>query len=96
MSFRYADGEPEVISGCSLRIETGESVAITGPSGCGKTTLLKLLLGIHTAQSGELLVDGRPLRLLGLSAWRARIGTVMQDDQLFAGSIADNIGFFDP
>jgi ATP-binding cassette subfamily B protein RaxB len=96
LSFRYADGEPEVISGCSLRIEAGESVAITGPSGCGKTTLLKLLLGIHTAQSGELLVDGRPLRLLGLSAWRARIGTVMQDDQLFAGSIADNIGFFDP
>ena len=96
LSFRYADGEPEVISNCSLRIEAGESVAITGPSGCGKTTLLKLLLGIHTAQSGEVLVDGRPLRLLGLSAWRARIGTVMQDDQLFAGSIADNIGFFDP
>jgi ATP-binding cassette subfamily B protein RaxB len=96
LSFRYADGEPEVISGCSLRIEAGESVAITGPSGCGKTTLLKLLLGIHTAQSGDVLVDGRPLRLLGLSAWRARIGTVMQDDQLFAGSIADNIGFFDP
>jgi len=96
VSFRYADGEPEVIEGCSFRIEPGESVAIVGPSGCGKTTLLKLLLGIHAPQSGEITVGGVPLAKLGLQNWRARIGTVMQDDQLFAGSIADNISFFDP
>ncbi|CAN5184102.1 peptidase domain-containing ABC transporter [soil metagenome] len=96
VSFRYADGEPEVIAGCSLRIEPGESVAIVGPSGCGKTTLLKLLLGIHAPQSGEIRIGGVPLAKLGLQSWRARIGTVMQDDQLFAGSIADNISFFDP
>jgi ATP-binding cassette subfamily B protein RaxB len=96
ISFRYADGEPEVITGCSLSIEPGESVAIVGPSGCGKTTLLKLLLGIHAPQSGEICVGGVPLAKLGLQNWRARIGTVMQDDQLFAGSIADNISFFDP
>ncbi len=96
LHFRYADGEPEVIANCSLRIEPGESVAIVGPSGCGKTTLLKLLLGIHTPQQGELRVGGQPLAKLGLAAWRARIGTVMQDDQLFTGSIADNISFFDP
>ena len=96
LHFRYADGEPEVIANCSLRIEPGESVAIVGPSGCGKTTLLKLLLGIHTPQQGELRVGGQPLAKLGLAAWRARIGTVMQDDQLFTGSIADNISFFAP
>ena len=96
VSFRYADGEPEVIAGCSLRIEPGESVAIVGPSGCGKTTLLKLLLGIHAPQSGEIKIGGVPLAKLGLQNWRARIGTVMQDDQLFAGSIADNISFFAP
>ena len=96
LRFRYADGEPEVIANCSLRIEPGESVAIVGPSGCGKTTLLKLLLGIHTPQQGEIHVGGQPLAKLGLAAWRARIGTVMQDDQLFTGSIADNISFFDP
>jgi len=96
LHFRYADGEPEVIANCSLRIEPGESVAIVGPSGCGKTTLLKLLLGIHVPQQGELRVGGQPLAKLGMAAWRARIGTVMQDDQLFTGSIADNISFFDP
>ena len=85
-----------MIQGCSLRIEPGEAVAIVGPSGCGKTTLLKLMLGIHSPQRGEIRVGGRPLAQLGLAAWRARIGTVMQDDQLFAGSIADNISFFDP
>ncbi|MCV2350379.1 peptidase domain-containing ABC transporter [Paucibacter sp. Y2R2-4] len=96
LSFRYADGEPEVLQGCSLRIEPGESVAIVGSSGCGKTTLLKLMLGIHPAQSGQILLGQEPLQTLGLEAWRQRIGTVMQDDQLFAGSIADNISFFDP
>jgi ATP-binding cassette subfamily B protein RaxB len=93
--FRYSDVEPEVLRGVSLAIEPGESVAIAGASGCGKTTLMKLMLGIHEPQRGELLIDGRPLRQLGLERWRAMVGTVMQDDQLFAGSIADNICFFD-
>ncbi len=96
LHFRYADGEPEVIQACSLRIEAGESVAIVGSSGSGKTTLLKLMLGIHQAQSGTISLGEDALSRLGLQAWRQRIGTVMQDDQLFAGSIADNISFFDP
>ena len=96
LRFRYADGEPEVIAGCSLEIAAGESVAIVGPSGCGKTTLMKLMLGIHAPQQGEIRIGGVALHQLGAQAWRARIGTVMQDDQLFAGSIADNISFFDP
>ncbi|MDT9001613.1 peptidase domain-containing ABC transporter [Paucibacter sp. APW11] len=96
LHFRYADGEPEVIAGCSLRVEAGESVAIVGPSGCGKTTLLKLMLGVQQPQSGEIRIGGIPLPQLGLQAWRDRIGTVMQEDQLFAGSLADNISFFDP
>ena len=96
VSFAYSDSEPDVLHGLSLTIEPGESVAIVGPSGCGKTTLLKLMLGIHTPQAGEVRVGGMPLRQLGLRAWRDIIGTVMQDDQLFAGSIADNISFFDP
>ena len=95
LRFAYSDGEPAVIDGLKLTIEPGESVAIVGPSGCGKTTLLKLMLGIHAPQAGEVRVGGVPLRQLGLKAWRDMIGTVMQDDQLFAGSIADNISFFD-
>ena len=95
VSFRYSDNEPEVLKDVSLVIEPGESVAIAGPSGCGKTTLLKLMLGIHAPQRGTILVGGVPLRQLGLRSWRDMIGTVMQDDQLFAGSITDNISFFD-
>ncbi|MBX3620991.1 MAG: peptidase domain-containing ABC transporter [Rhizobacter sp.] len=95
VSFRYSDNEPEVLKDVSLVIEPGESVAIAGPSGCGKTTLLKLMLGIHAPQQGEVLVGGVPLRQLGLRSWRDMSGTVMQEDQLFAGSITDNISFFD-
>lgn len=94
--FAYAESEDEVLRGLSLTIAPGESVAIVGPSGCGKTTLLKLMLGVHAPQSGEMLVGGQPLRQLGLRTWRDMIGTVMQDDQLFAGSIVENISFFDP
>ncbi len=95
VSFRYADGEPEVLRGVNFAIEPGESVAIVGPSGCGKTTLLKLMLGIHTPGSGELRIGGVPLAQLGLANWRSMVGTVMQDDALLAGSVADNICFFD-
>jgi ATP-binding cassette, subfamily B, bacterial CvaB/MchF/RaxB len=94
--FAYSESEAQVVRGLSLHVEPGESVAIVGPSGCGKTTLLKLMLGIHTPQAGDIRVGGQPLRQLGMRAWRDMIGTVMQDDQLFAGSIIDNISFFDP
>ena len=95
ISFRYADGEPEVLRGVNFAIEPGESVAIVGPSGCGKTTLLKLMLGIHAPAAGELRIGGVPLAQLGLARWRSMVGTVMQDDALLAGSVADNICFFD-
>jgi ATP-binding cassette, subfamily B, bacterial CvaB/MchF/RaxB len=95
VSFAYSDGEPDVLRRLNLVIEPGESVAISGASGCGKTTLLKLMLGIHAPQSGEIRIGGMPLQRLGLRAWRDMIGTVMQDDQLFAGSITDNISFFE-
>jgi ATP-binding cassette, subfamily B, bacterial CvaB/MchF/RaxB len=95
VGFRYSDAEPVVLKNVNFAIEPGESVAIVGPSGCGKTTLLKLILGIHEPQVGEVRVGGVPLSHLGLRAWRDMIGTVMQDDQLFAGSIIDNISFFD-
>ncbi len=92
--FRYADGQPEVLSGVNLRIEPGESVAIVGPSGCGKSTLLKIILGVQAPTAGEVLIGGVPLAQLGLAAWRDLVGVVMQDESLFSGSIADNIAFF--
>ncbi|MCL1570388.1 peptidase domain-containing ABC transporter [Xanthomonas nasturtii] len=95
LSFRYAEGEPWILKECSLSIQAGESVAIVGPSGCGKTTLLKLLLGLLQPTEGVIRIGGHDLHKIGPRNVRAIVGAVMQDDQLFAGSIADNISFFD-
>ena len=94
LCFRYSANDRWVLDNVSFRIDTGESVAITGPSGCGKTTLLKLLAGLLQPNSGEILIDGEPLSQIGVDRYCAMIGVVMQDDQLFAGSIGDNICFF--
>ncbi len=51
--FRYADCEPYVLDGVSLKVEAGECVALVGPSGCGKTTLLKVMLGLLQPQEGK-------------------------------------------
>lgn len=93
--FRYAEQEPFVLDDMNLKIPAGESVAIVGASGCGKSTLINLMLGMLTPTEGKILVGGIPLEQLGLEQLRRMIGTVMQDDVLFAGSIADNISFFD-
>jgi ATP-binding cassette subfamily B protein RaxB len=95
VSFRYAESEPWILKDCNLRVEEGESVAITGPSGCGKSTLAKIVLGLLQPTSGEVRFGGVNIRKLGLDTYRQWTGAVMQDDQLFAGSIADNICFFD-
>lgn len=96
LRFRYAEQEPFVLDGCSLQIGAGESVAIAGPSGCGKTTLINIMLGILTPTEGDVLIGGISVNQLGVDTLRRMIGTVMQDDHLFAGSVADNISFFDP
>ena len=94
VNFRYSENEPWVLKNVSMTILAGESVAICGPSGCGKSTLLKLLSGLLLPTSGEILIDGIPIRQMGINNYRAKIGVVMQDDQLFAGSISENISFF--
>lgn len=77
-----------------MKITPGECIALTGPSGSGKTTLVKLLLGLLEPTSGEILIGGVKLANVGVSNYRQLIGTVMQEDALFAGSISDNISFF--
>ncbi len=94
LRFRYSDNDPWVLDGVNFHIEPGESVAIVGASGCGKTTLLKLLASLLQPSDGEILVNGQSLSRVGVERYRSMIGVVMQDDQLFAGSIADNICFF--
>ncbi|WP_329922486.1 peptidase domain-containing ABC transporter [Stenotrophomonas geniculata] len=95
LGFRYAPGEPWVLKNCSFTVDTGESVAIIGPSGCGKTTLVKILLGLLQPTEGQVRIGGVPLSRISMSDYRRMIGAVMQDDQLFAGSVRDNIAFED-
>ncbi len=96
ISFRYAPTEPVVLDNVSLEIPAGACVAIVGPSGSGKSTLVKLILGIEAPQQGSILLDGVPIGEVHRQVWRDRFGTVMQDDTLLAGSISENIAFFDP
>jgi len=95
VSFRYSPTEPPVLDNVSLEIPAGTCIGIVGPSGSGKSTLIKLILGLETPQQGSVLLDGVPLESVHRQVWRERFGTVMQDDTLLAGSINQNIAFFD-
>lgn len=95
LSFRYSAGEAWILKDLSFRVEDGEAVAIVGASGCGKTTLIKILLGLLQPTGGSISVGGVELWKLAPQDYRAVVGAVLQDDQLFAGSVADNIALGD-
>ncbi len=93
-SFSYGQGEREILSDVSLSVFPGEVVALVGASGGGKTTLLKLVLGLYQPTQGSVRVLGQDSKQHGFTLVRNHIGTVLQEDQLFTGSILENITFF--
>ena len=93
--YRYSDSDPWVLENINLTIESGEFVAITGASGCGKTTLFKIMLGLLKPTKGAVSINNTPIPHLGSSNYRELVGTVMQNDQLFGGSVLDNITYFE-
>ncbi len=95
VKFKYAEDEPLVLDDLCLEIKSGECIAIVGASGCGKTTLVNMLIGTYKPTQGHIMINQLALDKYGVSNWREQLGVVMQDDSLFAGSIADNISFFD-
>jgi ATP-binding cassette subfamily B protein RaxB len=96
LTFSYSEMEAPIFQNLSFSISPGESVALIGPSGCGKTTLMKVLIGLLKPTEGDVRIDGQPMSRVGLGRYRDVIGVVMQDDQLFSGSLRDNITFFSP
>ena len=96
VSFKYSEFAANVLSDFSFSSAGAKCTVLTGRTGIGKTTVAKILLGIYRPSAGKILIDGRPLESIPLDELRQDISCVLQDDALFAGSIRENIAFFDP
>ena len=93
--FSYLPGK-EILHGVSISVHKGEMVALVGPTGSGKTTVMNLLNRFYDVDSGAITIDGTDIREFSLKNLRENVGIVLQDPQLFSGTIADNIRFGDP
>jgi subfamily B ATP-binding cassette protein MsbA len=93
VSFSYGDESTAVLDDVSIAIEPGQSLAIVGQSGSGKSTLVSLLPRFYDVESGEILLDGRPLGDYTLKSLRDNISLVSQDVVLFDDSIANNLAY---
>ena len=89
--FSYPGSANEVLSGVTMHIAEGESIAIVGASGSGKSTLTQLILGMRQPSMGEIVFDGKALRRLDVVSVRRQIGAVVQNTRVIPGSILDNI-----
>ncbi len=93
LTFYYPNPESPILKDFSLTIFKNESIGIAGPSGAGKSTLVDLILGLHRAQEGCILVDGIPLSEKNITSWRQIIGYVPQEIYLLDESLEANIAF---
>jgi len=91
VSFRYDEKMPLIVDDLTLKIKSGQYIAIVGKTGCGKSTLIRLLLGFEKAQRGAIYYDGKDINSIDLKSLRRKIGVVMQDGKLFQGDIFSNI-----
>jgi ABC-type multidrug transport system fused ATPase/permease subunit len=95
LTFAY-NPESVVLSDFSLAIPAGETIAVVGHTGAGKSSLARLIARFYEFQGGRILIDGRDIRTLDLTAYRRHIGIVPQVPFLFAGTVADNIRYGRP
>ncbi len=92
----FSHGDMPVLNNISVQIEAGAITAIVGPSGSGKTTLVDLIVGLYTADSGEIDIDDREISDVDIRAWRGMIGYVPQDLALYNDTIYANVSLNDP
>ena len=93
--FAYEENAP-VLRGLSFQVPAGSTVALVGSSGSGKSTIISLVMAFNQPQQGQVLVDGKNIHSVRLRDYRSNLGVVLQDNFLFDGTIADNIGFSKP
>ncbi len=91
VGFRYGGGENDVLSDISFRVRQGETVAVVGATGSGKTSLVRLIPRLYDVTAGEVLIDGRDVRDYRLGELRLSIGMVLQKNELFSGTILENL-----
>jgi len=96
VDFSYGGSTANALSGVSLTIEPGETVALVGQTGAGKSTLVKLIARFYDATGGQVLVDGTDVRDYDLAGYRHRLGVVPQESYLFAGTVRDSIAYARP
>lgn len=88
--------DKEILHGVTIKVQRGEMVALVGPTGSGKTTVMNLLNRFYDVDSGQITFDGTDIRTFDLKALRQNVGIVLQEPQLFTGTIADNIRYGEP
>jgi subfamily B ATP-binding cassette protein MsbA len=93
--FEYEPGAP-VLQGISFEVPAGSTVALVGSSGSGKSTIISLVMAFNQPQAGRVLVDGKDVHAVRLREYRSKLGVVLQDNFLFDGTVAENIGFAKP
>ncbi len=96
VSFRYGENLPLVLNDVSLKIRSGEYVAVVGKTGCGKSTLMRLLLGFEKPEKGAIYYDRKDMESMDLKSLRSKIGVVMQNGKLFQGDLYSNISISAP
>lgn len=93
VTFRYVGGSEPVLKNVSFEAQPGQTVALLGATGSGKTSIINLLPRFYDVTEGQVLIDGRDVRDVTIDSLRSQIGMVLQETNLFGGTIRDNIAF---
>lgn len=96
VSFRYGDGENDVLKNISFRIKRAETVAVVGATGSAKSSMVQLIPRLYDVTAGEIRIDEIPVKAYNLHELHARIGMVLQKNELFTGTILDNLKWGKP
>lgn len=96
LKYRFPDSKNDVLKTISLKISQGEKIYLDGENGSGKTTLIRVLSGLLHPTSGAFFINDDTFRKINLQQYRSQIGTILNGETLFEGSIRENITFNDP